>query len=77
MRRRSGHVLGQSDAEGQAGLDRWTAHSIGGLHNRAQKVAVREAPENGKANQAVIAALAVWLERPESSVEITAGLSSR
>ncbi|MFG0253546.1 MAG: DUF167 domain-containing protein [Rhodopirellula sp. JB053] len=51
--------------------------SIGGKHDGALKVAVAAPPENGKANAAVEASIAKWLGTSKSSVEITAGLTSR
>ncbi|EMI53618.1 DUF167 domain-containing protein [Rhodopirellula sallentina] len=51
--------------------------SIGGEHDGALKVAVAAPPENGKANSAVEASIAKWLGTSKSSVEITAGLTSR
>ena len=48
-----------------------------GLHGTALKVAVTEAPEKGKANEAVIELLADALDVAKSRIEITAGLASR
>lgn len=48
-----------------------------GRHGEALKVRVTAPPVDGKANQAVIALLASALEVPASSVQVTAGASSR
>jgi uncharacterized protein (TIGR00251 family) len=51
--------------------------AIVGVHGGALKVAVSAAPEHGKANDAVVALLAAWLDVPRSSVVIVAGASSQ
>ena len=50
---------------------------IVGLHGNALKLAVTEAPEKGKANEAVVELLADALGIAKSRLEITAGLASR
>ncbi len=50
---------------------------IGGTHDGALKVAVHTAPENGKANQAVIKAIAKQLGTSKSRVVILAGQTAR
>nr|WP_236649562.1 DUF167 domain-containing protein [Rhodopirellula sp. SM50] len=50
---------------------------IGGTHDGALKVAVHQAPENGKANQAVIKTIAKQLGISKSRVVILAGQSAR
>ncbi|QEF97437.1 hypothetical protein Mal15_14770 [Stieleria maiorica] len=51
--------------------------TVGGTHDGALKVAVTEAPENGKANQAVVKAIAKQLSISRSSVAIVSGQTSR
>lgn len=41
------------------------------------KVSVKEAPENGKANDAIIIALAEYFDIPRSSVHLLLGQNSR
>jgi len=41
------------------------------------EVWVREAPENGKANQAVIEALSIFLSLPRSRITVSSGHASR
>jgi uncharacterized protein len=41
------------------------------------KVSVKEPPENGKANDAIIVALAEYFDIPRSSVQLVLGQSSR
>lgn len=40
-------------------------------------VKVRAVPDKGKANQALLAVLANWLELPKSQLKVTAGSKSR
>ena len=47
-----------------------------GLHGTALKLAVREAPERGKANRAICALLSRILRVPASAVRIVAGEAS-
>ena len=51
--------------------------NLGGTHDGALKVAVTQAPENGKANQAVIKAIAKQLGTSKSNVLIVGGQTSR
>ena len=51
--------------------------SIGGRHGDALEVSVREAPEDGRANAAVCAALAEALGVRRADVTLVAGLHSR
>ncbi|MCM2373508.1 DUF167 domain-containing protein [Aporhodopirellula aestuarii] len=51
--------------------------SIGGEHDGSLKVVVTAPPEDGKANAAVIAAIAKWLGTSKSRIDITAGQTSR
>lgn len=48
-----------------------------GIHGGALKLAVTEAPERGRANEAVLALLSETLGIPQGALEITAGLASR
>ena len=48
-----------------------------GRHGDAWKMRVAAPPENGKANDALVALLAETLDVPRSSIEIAAGHSSR
>lgn len=48
-----------------------------GLHGDAIKIAVKEAPEAGKANKAIEAFVAKALALPKSSVTVTSGQTSR
>ncbi|QDV46170.1 hypothetical protein Enr13x_60790 [Stieleria neptunia] len=50
---------------------------VGGSHDGALKVAVHQAPENGKANQAVVKAIAKQLGISKSRVVIVAGETVR
>lgn len=50
---------------------------MGGVHDGSLKIAVTQPPENGKANQAVIHAIAKRLGVSKSSVTVVSGLSSR
>ncbi len=51
--------------------------ALGGTHDGALKIAVTAPPEDGKANAAVIQAIAKWLCIAKSNVDITAGQTSR
>jgi uncharacterized protein (TIGR00251 family) len=51
--------------------------SIGGCHDGALKIAVAAPADKGKANAAVIKALAKRLDVAKSNVEITAGQTRR
>lgn len=48
-----------------------------GLHGDAVKIAVKEAPQDGKANKAIEAFIAKELGLPKSSVTVTSGQTSR
>lgn len=48
-----------------------------GVHGDAIKLAVKEAPEHGKANKAVIALLAQALDVPKRDVQVVSGQASR
>jgi uncharacterized protein len=48
-----------------------------GRHGDAWKVRVSEAPEDGKANDAVVRLLADVLQLPERRIEIVSGRASR
>jgi uncharacterized protein (TIGR00251 family) len=50
---------------------------IVGRHGAAWKVRVAQAPERGKANEAVLALLAETLQVPQASVELVGGESSQ
>ena len=54
-----------------------SSDAIVGWHGEALKVKVRAAPEDGRANAAVIKVLSVALNLPQKSVTITSGLISR
>ena len=51
--------------------------SLKGLHGEAVKVAVKEAPQDGKANKAIEAFIAKELSLAKSSVTVTSGHTSR
>ncbi len=51
--------------------------AVAGWHGDALKVKVRAAPENGRANEAVIAVLAKALGLPRNAVVIESGQTSR
>lgn len=50
---------------------------IVGLHGNRLKVALGQPPEDGKANQELIALLAEVLQVPKSSIELLRGATSR
>jgi uncharacterized protein (TIGR00251 family) len=50
---------------------------VGGRHGDALRVAVREAPEAGRANAACVAALAEAFAVPRTRVELEAGTRGR
>jgi len=54
-----------------------SSDAILGWHGEALKVKVRAAPENGRANAAVIAVLSGALNIPQKSVTIESGQTSR
>jgi len=51
--------------------------ALRGLHGDAVKIAVREAAEAGRANAAIAAFVAAWLDVPKSDVEVASGHQSR
>lgn len=51
--------------------------AVGGKHDGALKVAVSEPPDQGKANAAVVRAVAKHLGLRRADVEIVSGLTSR
>jgi len=51
--------------------------SLRGLHGDAVKIAVKEAPQDGKANKAIEAFVAKSLGLSKSSVTVTSGHTSR
>ena len=51
--------------------------ALRGLYGDAIKIAVKEAPEAGKANKAIEAFVAKSLGVPKSSVSVTSGQTSR
>ncbi|EMI47213.1 DUF167 domain-containing protein [Rhodopirellula sp. SWK7] len=51
--------------------------SIGGEHDGSLKVVVAAPAEDGKANAAVIAAIAKWLGTSKSQIDIIAGHTAR
>ena len=51
--------------------------SFKGLHADAVKIAVKEAPQDGKANRAIEGFIAKELNLPKSSVSVTSGHTSR
>ncbi len=51
--------------------------ALRGLHGDAVKIAVREAAEGGKANAAIVAFVADWLDVPKCDVRVTSGHQSR
>ena len=48
-----------------------------GMHGQAIKIAISQAAQDGKANAAIIKAIAEALDVSREAVEITAGLTSR
>ena len=50
---------------------------VRGIHGGALKVAVRSAPENGKANAEIEAVLAAFFGTNKKSVAVASGLTSR
>ncbi|MDQ6965758.1 MAG: DUF167 domain-containing protein [Mariprofundaceae bacterium] len=48
-----------------------------GMHGDALKIAVRQAPEAGKANAAIVDFMADALHIPRKQIEVTAGKTSR
>lgn len=48
-----------------------------GMHGDALKIAVRQAPEGGKANAAIVAFMADILGMAKQQLEVTAGQTSR
>jgi hypothetical protein len=68
----------------EAGLAFWIhvtprarREAVGGRHGDALRVAVREAPESGRANAACVAALAEAFAVSRARVEIAAGARGR
>jgi uncharacterized protein len=59
---------------GRDAMEGWAESSDGSVHLKAR---VRAAPENGKANTALIALLADVLDVPKSAVRIASGASGR
>lgn len=59
---------------GRDGIDGWAAGADGSMY---LKVRVRVAPEDGKANAALVALLAKTLRVAKSQVSIAAGATSR
>lgn len=51
--------------------------AVVGVHDGAVKVAVFDPPEKGKANRAIEAVIADWLEVPKSTVSVVQGETSR
>ncbi len=51
--------------------------ALRGLHGDAVKIAVREAAEAGRANAAIVAFVADWLDVPKSDVSVASGHQSR
>lgn len=51
--------------------------AVTGWHGDALKIKVRAAPENGRANEAVVEVLALALQLPRSAVRIESGHASR
>ena len=77
VRLSGGHVVFQvrlTPKGGRDAVEGWAAGSDGAQHLKAR---VRAAPENGKANTALIALLADVLDVPRSAVTIAAGASGR
>jgi len=48
-----------------------------GMHGEAIKIAISQAAQDGKANAAIVKAIAEALDVPKAAVEITSGLASR
>jgi uncharacterized protein YggU (UPF0235/DUF167 family) len=59
---------------GRDAVEGWAESSDGSVHLKAR---VRAAPENGKANTALIALLADTLDVPKSAVKIASGTTGR
>ena len=58
-------------------VPRASRNEIVGVHGDALKVRLTAPPVEGKANEALIAFLAQWLDVRKSQVEIVAGATSR
>lgn len=52
-------------------------NAVMGRHGDAVKIAVAAPPEDGRANAALVAAIAEWLDVKRSQVELIAGASQR
>ncbi len=52
-------------------------NQVRGVQDGALKLSVAQAPDKGKANQAVIALLAVELQCPKSALQIVSGSTSQ
>lgn len=52
-------------------------NKLGGAHNGSLRVAVTTAPENGKANQAIIELLSKSLGLAKSDIRLVRGVASR
>lgn len=50
---------------------------VGGVHGQRLKLAVAEPPDDGKANRAIVDALAELLNVPSRSISLVAGKTSR
>lgn len=50
---------------------------VRGVHGQRLKLAVAEPPDNGKANRAIVDALAELLNVPSKSISLVAGKTSR
>ncbi len=60
-----------------AGADQVSGAEAAGERQQVLRVSVRAAPEDGKANAAVTALLAKWLDEPKTGAELVSGGESR
>ncbi len=78
------HPINQAIAEGKQGLY-LNVHAqpgarrpqLRGMHGDSVKIAVAEAPQDGKANAAIVELIRKALGLPKSDVEVASGHSSR
>ena len=64
-------------AHADAGADQVSGVETAGEGQSVLRVRVRAAPEDGKANAAVTALLAKWLDEPKTGAELVSGGKSR
>jgi uncharacterized protein (TIGR00251 family) len=52
-------------------------NELRGMHGGALKIAIRQAPQDGKANDAIICLIAKHMHLPRSDIEVASGHASR